>query len=306
MCPRTFLPRAARIVAPRRDMLRTVHERLDIGEVFTTILATYRDQAALLLPAALAVFLPVAIINALIGSAGVALGVFLTVVSFAFSLIASFWYQGMVVEAARDMQDGKRDFDIVGLFRSVTPVLGALIGAGILAGLGIALGFVLLVVPGLVLLTWWAVVAPVVVMERPAITAALGRSRALVRGNGWPVFGVLALLVILQALLGAVIGALIGGLGGSGIGSALAGLIANVLVAPLSGLAAATMYLRLRRIHGEPDVPGGLRGSSGADVGPAPASGPPARDRDSASGASPPGADTSREGPSAPGPDAAR
>lgn len=305
MWPRTFLPRAARIVAPRRDMLRTVHERLDIGEVFTTILATYRDQAALLLPAALAVFLPVAVINALIGSAGVALGVLLTVVSFAFSLIATFWYQGMVVEAARDMQDGKRDFDIVGLFRSVTPVLGALIGAGILAGLGIALGFVLLVVPGLILLTWWAVVAPVVVMERPGITAALGRSRALVRGNGW-VFGVLVLLVIVQALLGAVIGALIGGLGGSGIGSALAGLIANVLVAPLSGLAAATMYLRLRRIHGEPEVPGGLRGSAGADVGPAPTSGPPARRGDSAGEASSPGADTSREGPSAPGSNATR
>ena len=286
--------------------MRGVNERLDIGDVFSTIFATYRDQAALLLPAALAVFLPVAIINALIGSAGVALGVFLTVVSFAFTLVASFWYQGMVVEAARDMQDGVRDFDIGGLFRSVTPVLGALIGAGILAGLSIALGFLLLVVPGLILLTWWAVVAPVVVIERPGITAALGRSRALVRGNGWPVFGVLALLVILQALLGAVLGALIGGAGGTGVGSALAGLIANVLIAPLSGLAAATMYLRLRRIHGEPDVPGGVRGTAGSGLGSGPAPGPPARPSEPSGGGFPAGAETGREDPSAPGPDATR
>ncbi len=270
-------------------------ERLDIADVFTTIFATYRDQAALLLPAALAVFLPVAIINALVGSAGVALGVFLTLLSFAFSLVASFWYQGMVVEAARDMQDGVRDFDIAGLFRSVTPVLGALIGAGVLAGLGIALGLILLVVPGLILLTWWAVVAPVVVIERPGITAALGRSRALVSGNGWPVFGVLALLVVLQAVLGAVLGGLFGLVGGTGLGSALAGLVANVLIAPLSGLAAATMYLRLRRIHGEPAVPGGARGTAGAGVAPGAQPGAPAPH---AGGVSTPGTEPSRGGTS--------
>ena len=37
--------------------------------------------------------------------------------------------------------------------------------AAILAGLGIVLGLILLIVPGLVLLTWWAVIIPVVVLE---------------------------------------------------------------------------------------------------------------------------------------------
>jgi hypothetical protein len=249
-----------------------MHEKLDISDVFKTIFATYKDQAALLLPAALIVYLPVAIVNAIIGSTDAAVGAILVLVSFAITLIASFYYQGMVVQAARDMQDGVRDFDLGSLFRSVTPVLGALIAAGLLAGLGVALGFVLLIVPGLILLTWWAVVAPVVVIEHPGATTALGRSRALVRGNGWQVFGVIVLLVILQALLSAIIGALLGGAGGSGIAAAIAGLIANVIVAPLSALAATVMYLRLRQIHGEPAVSGGRQATVG---GPGPTAGAP-------------------------------
>ena len=52
-----------------------------------------------------------------------------------------------------------------------------LLVAGLLAGICIALGFVLLIVPGLVLLTIWAVIAPVIVIERTGALEAFGRSR---------------------------------------------------------------------------------------------------------------------------------
>lgn len=266
-------------------------QKIDVRRIFTAVFETYKSQAGLLLPAALIVFLPVAIINAIIGGVGTGLVIVLTVLAGAISLIGTFWYQGMVVEAVRDMQDGVRDFSIGSLFRSVTPVLGMLIGAGVLAGLGIALGFLLLVVPGLLLLTWWAVIAPVVVIERPGVTPAFGRSRALVRGNGWQVFGVLALLFLLQLIVSTVIGALIGGVASSAIGSAIATLIAQTLVAPLSGLAAANLYFALRHVHGEAPVPGGLAagGRGAAAPGPAP----------EASGVG--GADPERRPPDAPG-----
>ena len=72
----------------------------------------------------------------------------------------------MVVEAAQDILDGRRDHTVGSLLRSVTPVIGALIVAGILAGIAIGIGLLLLIVPGLFLLTIWAVIAPVIVIER--------------------------------------------------------------------------------------------------------------------------------------------
>jgi len=56
----------------------------------------------------------------------------------------------------------------------------------ILAALGIGIGFVLLIVPGLVLLTLWSVVAPVAVIERPGVfsaSAAAGSSCAATGGR---------------------------------------------------------------------------------------------------------------------------
>ena len=54
----------------------------------------------------------------------------------------------------------------------------------------------LLIVPGLVLMTWWVLIIPVVVLERTSAGAAFGRSRELVRGYGWNVFGVIVLTLL--------------------------------------------------------------------------------------------------------------
>ena len=106
-------------------------------------------------------------------------------------IIAAVAYQGLVVQAVRDIQDGVRDLSLGGLFRSVSKVLAPLLWTAILVGLGVFVGFLAVIVPGLVLLTWWAVAAPVVVCEVRTPTEAIRRSRALVRGHGWQVFSVL-------------------------------------------------------------------------------------------------------------------
>ena len=75
----------------------------------------------------------------------------------------------------------------------IRPVAGAAIVASLLATLGIVFGLVLLVVPGLLLATRWALILPVIVVERRTWRDSFGRSRELVRGFGWRVFGVLAI-----------------------------------------------------------------------------------------------------------------
>src|SRR4051794_24119400 len=124
---------------------------IDIGQVISRAVGAYGAQAGLILPAALMLFVPVAVLEGLLGS-GESAG--LTIIFLAVAVIASFWFQGMVVEAVRDIQDGRRDMTLGELLHAPTPVLGTLIAAGLLAGIGVLVGLLLFIVPGLVLLTW--------------------------------------------------------------------------------------------------------------------------------------------------------
>lgn len=234
--------------------------RLDVSAVISRVFDTYAKTARVLLLGALVVFLPVALLTAL--TADSAAGIIAAIVS----LVASVWYSGMVVKTVQDVQDGRVDASLGELFSSVTPVLGQLVVVGLLAGLGIGLGFLLLIVPGLILLTFWSVAAPVVVVEHPGAVKALGRSRALVRGHGWQVFGVIVVIFLSIIVVSIVIGA-IGAISGSFVLSFLVNLALNVAVAPVYALAAAVLYFALCDADGlqpaEPPYPA-TGGSAGA------------------------------------------
>lgn len=227
-----------------------MNAKLDTARVFERVFKIYGDQFTLLIPAALALFVPVALLNALILSGGSVLALLLTS---AIATIATYWFQGMVVEAARDILDGRRDHTVGSLFGAALPLIGPLLLAGVLAGIGIAVGLILLIVPGLYLLTIWAVIVPVIVVERAGVLDSFGRSRALVKGSGWQVFGVILVLFLLQLVLSAVVNAIVGGASDeSFVGYAIAELIVRVVIVPLSAIAATVMYLELRRVKGQP------------------------------------------------------
>ena len=283
-----------------------MNQKLDVARVFERIFAIYKDQFTLLIPAALVVFVPVALISGLIYAGDVSIIGGLIVAAIA--TIATYWFQGMVVEAARDILDGRRDHSIGSLVQSVTPVIGPLIIAGILAGLGIGIGLLLLIVPGLFLLTIWAVIAPVIVIERRGAIDSFGRSRELVRGHGWQVFGVIVVLFLIQFIITAVLNAVANSVSDSFVGYTISDLIVRILVAPFTALAAAVLFFELKAIRGEPvlgtdasgqvtpgQVPPGQVTPSGEPAGgpaPTPAEAP----------APPPGPGTSPPGPEAPPP----
>jgi hypothetical protein len=232
-----------------------MNAKLDTGRVFQRIFSFYGSQFTLLIPAALLLFIPIALLNGLLLSSG---GLLLGLLAGALSLIATFWYQGMVVEATRDILDGRRDQTIGSLFSSASPFIAPLIAVGILAGIGIAIGLVLLIIPGLFLITIWAVIVPVIVVERAGVFDSFGRSHQLVKGSGWQVFGV-------------IINAIIGGISDDSFaGYAISDLIVNVLLVPLSALAASVMYFELRRVKGD-----ALPEDSGAPSPLPPQEGPP-------------------------------
>lgn len=217
-----------------------MNKKLDVGGTLSQIFSTYGAQAGVLLPVAFGLFLFVAVIE------GVFNGVLVFGIGLLINIVASTVYQGMVVGLVRDVQDGRRDSSVGELIEATRPVILPLIGAGLLSGIGISIGFLLFVVPGLILLTIWAVIAPVIVVERTGVIEAFGRSRQLVESNGWRVFGVILLVFVIVAAAGFGL-ALIGiAISDSLVIGILVGLIASTLTEPIAALAASTIYFRLR------------------------------------------------------------
>ncbi len=225
-----------------------MERRLSVGDALGEVFDIYRDRAGVLLPVAFWLFLVVAIVNGLTEGSFSLFWVGLVV-----GLAVGTLYQGMVVELVRDVRDGRRDSSVGDLMRSVLPVLGPLVGAGILAGLGIGVGFILLIVPGLILLTMWAVVAPAIVVERRGVFDAFGRSRQLVKGQGWPVFGSVVVAYLI-GFLGAVTFILVANSIADGpIVRIVFSALASTITAPIEALVASVLYFRLLGLQRSPE-----------------------------------------------------
>jgi hypothetical protein len=221
-----------------------MQDRLDTGAVIRKVLDIYVDQASVLMPAAAVVFLFSGILSTVLIAASPGLALIATLIG----VIATTLFTGMVVELVADIQDGRRDATPGQLLRAVVPVFGSLVLVAIVAGVGEVIGFILIIIPGLILLTVWSVAAPIVVLERPPGLGALRRSRELVAGHGWQVFGVIFVLGVAVAIIGGII-EIAADSAGAGVGL-VARVVIGVLTAPLSALAAAVLYFDLLRLSG--------------------------------------------------------
>lgn len=93
------------------------------------------------------------------------------------------------------------------------------LGLTILWWLGVGLGWVLLIIPGLILITMWSVALPALIGEELGVIESFGRSRELTRGSRLSILGVLIVSLIIMYvpmlfLGGAVVGGMMGGMMG--------------------------------------------------------------------------------------------
>lgn len=220
---------------------------MGVGETLRETFAIYRDRAGVLLPVAFWLFLAVAILELLAGDSE--LSVFL--VSTVIGLTVTFLYEGMVVALVKDVRENRRDHSVGDLMRSVLPVLGRVVGAGLLVVTASTLALLLLVAPGLYLFTIWSVAAPVIVIERLRVTDSLGRSRQLVRGNGWPVLGAVALAFLIGAAVALGLGLGAEAIVEGDIVETVFGTLAATVTAPIEALVASVLYFRLVEIEGQ-------------------------------------------------------
>jgi hypothetical protein len=201
----------------------------------------YKTFAKHLLAIAFVIYLAAAIITAVLALAGGTIGILLG--SFV-SVVAAFVLQATLVKAVQDVRDGHADLSIRQTVSEATPFIASVAGASILAGIAITIGLLLIIVPGLFLITIWAVIVPVIIIERTGALGSFGRSRQLVRGHGWHVFGTLVMVYIIMLVANIILGVIFSALPHV-LGDGLSSVISGTLISPFLAIVVTLVYYRL-------------------------------------------------------------
>jgi hypothetical protein len=216
--------------------------RLSISEVLDQAWSLYTRHAGRLIPMAAVVFGFIALVQAVIASSG---HTYLVIVSTLVTVVGPIWLQGALVVAVDDLRDGKLDLSVGEIFERVEPKLLRLIAAGFAVGIPVAIGLVLLIVPGLVLLSFWIAVTPAIVLENRGIRDAMRRSWTLVSGDLGRVLAIVAITELFAGVAAFVIRSIFGFLP-TFWSVFVGGIVANTLLTPVVVLAWTVVYFDLR------------------------------------------------------------
>ena len=254
----------------------------------------YRRFASHFLLIAFVIYVITAVLVGLLSLAGVVGAILGAILSFA----ATYVVQASLIKAVQDVRDGRVDLDLSETVQAASPYILPVIGAAILAGIGITIGFILLIVPGLILLTFWCLIIPFIVLGGSGVFASFGNSWRTVRGYAWRVFGTYVLVFLILIAFSIVLG-LILGLLPVFLRSFVNNVVTGTLIAPFLALVATLIYYRLIAAHaGETYVPTGPAGAQVSEP-PYPTMPPSAPPADSTP-PGPPAPDSTAPGPTAP------
>jgi len=124
-----------------------------------------------------------------LGGVGAVLAIILGILLLVISLLFYFLAQAVVIFGTFQDLRGRRASVLDCIKGGLKPVVPIVL-IGVLSTIIISLGFII-IIPGLIFAVGFYVAIPVGVVERPGVRASLARSRELVRGHGWRVFGLL-------------------------------------------------------------------------------------------------------------------
>lgn len=120
------------------------------------------------------------------------------------SLITTAILQGALIYATVQDMNGQKPQVGEALATGLRAFL-PLIVVSILFTLAIMFGFILLIVPGVMIACAWCVAVPSLVADRTGIFGAFSRSADLTRGNRWRVFGLFLVLFVILMVVGTVL-----------------------------------------------------------------------------------------------------
>jgi hypothetical protein len=225
---------------------------LDIGEVLSD---TFAVIGRTIVPLANLAVLFVAV-PAVIRIAGVAL----TPVSPIFSLVSLIGSVSMVVGmlyaypcifqlAMQDLHGQSISTDAI--IKTATRKFWALLGLAILLLLGVAVGSLLLIVPGVILALAWSVSFPALVLEDRGVFAAFRRSADLTRNKRWSIFLLSFLVSLVIVIIELVLFAIFGGFRGllspqPSMTSLVLSALLSVITVPFGAVLSTALFNQLR------------------------------------------------------------
>lgn len=173
---------------------------LTAGRAYARTLRLYRVWAPSLLLLGVVVFVPVGLLHALaetLDSNSVELGSVAEIVATAVALtllaitglLGEVFYTGAVAALMTGEHPRDEPPSLMSIAREVK--YGRLIAIDVIYALVVAIGFILLVVPGVLAFVFLALAAPIVEIEGRGTLDAIRRSVRLVRGRFWTVLAIL-------------------------------------------------------------------------------------------------------------------
>jgi hypothetical protein len=214
--------------------------KLSIAEVLGESWSLYSRHAGKMILMAALVFSVISVVAAIVGDNTRLLAVVLVV-----NTIGVLWLQGALAVAVSDLRAGKQLGSVFSMLSRVEPRIWPLLGAGILVGIGAVVGLYLLIIPGVVVLTFTVAVVPMVVLEGRGVAESFRRSYSLVKGDAWRVLAIIVLTMVFAAIIGLVVSALFVPLPDAA-GWYLASVISNAVVIPFVTLAWVLTYFDLK------------------------------------------------------------
>jgi hypothetical protein len=181
---------------------------LGVGELLDRTFTIYRRHFLLLagisaIPGLLTLLVGLAAIA--VGQESIGLTLLFTLITLVTNITATLLAQGASVVAVSQIQLG-REATIAGSFRTIQPMLLTIIVTTIVIGILITIGFIFLIVPGVILGLMWALTVPVVVLEQRSGMDAASRSAELTSGHRGRIFLVYVVLVVLYIVASIVAG----------------------------------------------------------------------------------------------------
>ena len=233
---------------PRRDSLLR-----RIGDVYFQVFHTYRAWWMYILPLAAVVLIPLEVINSVAEHGIDSLettrwleAVLLASVTGAISsssLLGQVFIAGAIGLSLTHARNGKPP-RIAWMVRNIRFL--RLITVDVLYVIVVLIGLLLLIVPGVAALIFFALVGPAVELENCGARKAFSRSFQLVRSDFWLVFWVLLLAEIVGFLLGESVASLTRYiLGEATVVDGIAKGASDVILDPLFAIAAAILAMRL-------------------------------------------------------------
>jgi hypothetical protein len=201
----------------------------------------YRRFAAHFLAIAFVLYLVTAIIVAALTVSAGATGYFLAAV---IEFIAAFLVQAAMIKAVQDVRDGRADLSIGGTVFAAAPFVLPVAGASLLAAIGIGIGLIVLIVPGLVLLTYWSLIVPTIVVGESGAMASFAKSWRAISGNFWQAFGTYVLVFLIWVAVKIVLGLALLAVPAA-VRSFVSSVVAGTLLAPFYALVVTLVYYRL-------------------------------------------------------------